>query len=75
MSIAKILPDVINLLAICDQPPGDDPKSNRFESFLINLNFSFNSINLNEALDLNPRIFDFLKNWSRCCLIFQELLF
>ena len=62
VSTARILPLVIILLAICDQPPGEEPKSKRYELFLINLNFLFNSINLNEALDLSPRIFDFLKN-------------
>ena len=48
----KIFPLVIILLATCDQLPGYEPKSNSFVLFLKNLNFSFNSINLNDALDL-----------------------
>ena len=43
--------------------------------FFINLNFWFSWINLKDALDLYPNVLDFLKNWSLCCLIFQELLF
>ena len=51
MSIDNIFPLVIILLATCDQPPGEDPRSNKFE-FFINLNLLFNSISLNDALDL-----------------------
>ena len=52
ISIDNIFPLVIILPATWDQPPGEEPKSRRFEFFFINRYFSFNSINLNEALDL-----------------------
>ena len=54
----KILP-LETILATCDQPPGQEPRSNKKESFLIILNFSINSISLKDALDLYPNIFDF----------------
>ena len=61
VSIAKIFPEVINFVAICDHPPGLDPKSKRLV-FFFKLNFLFSSNNLKDALDLKPKVFDFLKN-------------
>ena len=50
-STARTFPVVIILLETCDQPPGKEPKSNKFIFFLIKLNFWLSSISLNEALD------------------------
>jgi len=75
ISTDNIFPLAIILVATCDHPPGEDPKSNKLLFFFINLNFLFNSINLKEARERYPSVLDFLKNWSLCCLIFQELLF
>ena len=59
MSKDSILPDIIICLATCVHPPGEDPISSKLVFFLINLYFLFSSINLNEALERKPNVFDF----------------
>ena len=39
MSTDNIFPLVINLLATCAHPPGQDPRSSKLVFFFINLNF------------------------------------
>ena len=71
VSIAKIFPLIIFFEATCDQPPGLDPKSNKFVFLFKNLNFLSISMSLKADLDLYPSNLDFLKKGSLCCFLIQ----
>ena len=62
ISMDKTFPSVIILLATCDHPPGTILNLINLCFFFINLNLSLSSISLKAALDLYPKVFDFLKN-------------